>query len=348
MIHRCFVVSAVIEVGFLAGCGGEDPAAAPLPRPVKAMKVSDISAFTERSFPGQAEATEEVDLGFEVGGIVARRLVDRGKSVQADQLLARLDPADYQNAYEAALAERDRARANRDRIKIAAASGAVSQQDVDDAEALLSVREAEVKIRAKAVEDTKIIAPYDGVIAETYVENYQRVLAKQKVLRLLDISKVEMTVDIPESLISLTSYVTELQCSFDAFPGRKIPAKFKYVGTQASTTTRTYPVTVIMDQPGDVTILPGMAGTVTGRGVLPEDLDASGVEIPLSAVFSDKEEKKFVWVIDETEQIVSRREVALGDTTGVGVRVKGIAPGEWIATAGAYTLKDGQKVRILQ
>jgi multidrug efflux pump subunit AcrA (membrane-fusion protein) len=75
----------------------------------------------------------------------------------------------------------------------------------------------------------------------------------------------------------------------------------------------------------------------------------AGVVVPVSAVFSpDGTDKPYVWVIDEATQKVTQRNVTLGELTALGIRVtSGLKPGEWIATAGVHTLREGQQVRIL-
>ena len=138
---------------------------------------------------------------------------------------------------------------------------------------------------------------------------------------------------------------------FDTFPDREIPAKIKEIGKEASQTTRTYPVTLIMDQPKDMKILPGMAGkTVRAEGGLPDDANNAGIEVPVSATFSpDETDKAYLWVIDEQTKTVSRREVKTGKLTDRGIMItNGLISGEWIATAGVHYLREGQQVRILQ
>ena len=73
------------------------------------------------------------------------------------------------------------------------------------------------------------------------------------------------------------------------------------------------------------------------------------MEIPVSAVFSDNDTgKSYVWVIDESTNQVSRRELKTGTFTNIGIRVlEGLKPGEWIATAGVNTLREGQRVRVM-
>ena len=103
-------------VSFLIGCG-EEVVEKEIIRPVKVFKAGDIlGGLSGRSFPGRAQANEEVDLGFEMGGTLIERPVDKGDEVKKGQLLARLDPRDFKNELDAAKAERKRARAYRVRI----------------------------------------------------------------------------------------------------------------------------------------------------------------------------------------------------------------------------------------
>jgi len=172
-------------------------------------------------------------------------------------------------------------------------------------------------------------------------------------VRLLDSSQIEMVINVPEGAISLVPYVTDVLCAFDAFPNvPPIPAKVKEIGAEASRSTRTYPVTLIMEQPRDagVEILPGMAGRAWGRVELPAGGDAQGIEIPASAVFS-RDGKDYVWVVesaDGTTGTTKLREVTRGELSARGLsHVQGLAADELIVTAGANYLEAGQTVRIL-
>jgi RND family efflux transporter MFP subunit len=332
---------------FFIGCGKE-PVEEEIIRPVKAIQVGTAASLAIRPYPGRAAATEEVDLGFEVSGTVIARPVEKGDEVKKGQLLAKLDPSDFINDLKAAKAERDRARAYYDRISIAVKSGAVSKQDLTDAQARLDVADAKVRIKQKQLDDSEIRAPFDGIIAATYVENYQRVRSKEIVLRLLDISRIEFTVNIPETIISDVKHVTELWIVYDAFSDRKIPARIKEIGTEASLTTRTYPVTVIMDQPVDIQILPGMAGVVGGEGKLPGDSGKEGVIVPIGSVFTPNTKKEScVWIVDSTTMTIHLQPVKTGAVLASGIVVQeGVSMGDWIATAGLHTLQEGQQVTI--
>ena len=344
-------VSVGAILGFFLGFGslgcGEDPPPPEIIRPVIAMQVAHAGAFDERWFPGRAKATREANIAFEVPGRLVERPVEIGDQVQQGKLLAKLDPRDFLNALNQARATRTRSEAFRDRVVQAARTGAVSRQEVTDAEAALQVAEAEVEIRAKSLQDSELFAPFDGTVSATLVENFENVLAKQVIMRVLDTSKIEMVINIPESQISNAPYVTGMRVRFAAFPGREFAGKVVEISNEATEATRTYPVNILMEQPEDVKILPGMAGEATAILELPDD-PGIGLEVRLSALVPDDGGSNYVWVIDPETQVVSRRQVELGETTSRGIFVKGLERGEWVAVAGTRTLREGQRVRIME
>lgn len=192
-------------------------------------------------------------------------------------------------------------------------------------------------------------APFEGVLTNLYVENYQSVRPKQPVARLVDNSRIEFVVHIPEQYISFVPRIENLRVRFDAFKEIEIPAQVKEIGKEASQATRTYPVNLIMEQPENFEILPGMAGIARGAATLAEVERNKSVGVPVTAVFSPGATgESFVWIIDEAAMTVKRRAVMVESISDTGVTIgEGLQPGDWIATAGVHYLKEGQKVRIM-
>ena len=182
MMIRTKKFGTLLVAGLMLVACGEEKTEEPV-RTVRVMTVGGAERITNRSWPGRAKATQEVNLAFEVSGRLIERPVDVGDKVTAGDVLARLDPRDFQNALDASTAARNQAAAYRSRIARAVKSGAVSQQEYDDAEAKLEVAQADVKIKAKALEDSVLVAPFDGTISAAYVENFQNVRAKQSMVR---------------------------------------------------------------------------------------------------------------------------------------------------------------------
>ena len=82
---------------------GPDQAAVPVQvrTPAVVERAESVSAS------GSVEGSETADVAFQVGGRVARVLVEEGQHVSKGQLLAEIEPTDYRNAFNAAAAQKE-------------------------------------------------------------------------------------------------------------------------------------------------------------------------------------------------------------------------------------------------
>lgn len=344
------IACSLLAVVLLVGCGSEPPPRPERPRLVKAMEVANYAGFYGRSFPGQARATQEVDLSFDVTGTLVERPINIGDRVAEGQLIARVNQRDFLARVKAARAELTRDTANFARAKELLEKDFVSQTEYDLLEAKVEISDSALEVAQKALADSELKAPFAGVIANTYVENFQAIQPKQPVARLLDSSRIEFVVNIPEQFISLAPAITNLQVRFDAFKELEVPAEIKEISNEASETTRTYPVTLIMDQPEGAEILPGMAGIASGSDPAKNEAGSRAISVPVVAVFSpDDAVGSFVWVIDRDSMTVARRAVSVESLSEGGIQItEGLEIGEWIAIAGVHYLREGQEVRVLE
>ena len=339
----------IIAVILLQGCD-QPTEVSEIVRPARVIRIAQPQELNDRTLPGRAEAVEEVNLSFDVAGTILERSVAVGDLVVKDQILARLDARDYNNLLDASIAARNRAKANFERIQIAEKSGAVSRQELDDARAQFEVRQADVKIKQKAVEDSVIMAPRAGTISATYVEAFTAVNAKQPILRLLDTSSIEMVIQVPETLISLATNITQAWVEFDAFPNKHVAARITEIGNEASQTTRTYPITLSLEQPEEFKILPGMTGKAKASISKEHANSSEDYQVPLSAVFTSnltqEAGKSFVWLVNETTNTIERREVETDHLTKFGITIStGIESGDLVVISGVNSLVEGQKIR---
>ena len=364
MISKSFrVVALLISAGLSASCSEEPATKAPIVRPVKAIKVGDASAFQKRWFPGRAKATDEVELSFRVAGTLRALPINIGDKVKEGGLIAGLDPATFKAQVDRNRAELARSEADHENAKLQLdrqvnllEKGWVSQAAVDRYTAREKAAVANIDGSKAALEKaeldlsyTTLSAPFSGIVVSKYVENFQDVRAKQPIARVVNASKIEMVINIPENLISQSSQVRDIVVVFDALPDIKVPAEIKEVGTEASETTRTFPVTLIMDQPKGAEILPGMAGKATAGRIVGLEEAGKSVIIPPTALLALEAGKSAVWVIDEASMTVGQRAVTTGSLDRLGIRVtQGLKPGEWVVTAGVNSLGPGQKVSLPQ
>lgn len=364
IFRALWIGTVLVTIVPLSGCGDADELEqAEVARSVRVIEITDASNLAQRWFPGRAKATKEVTLAFRVSGTLEARRVKVGDEAEAGEIVAQLDRATFERYVERLSAELKKAKA---RLENASAQtqrqltllekGWVAQAKVDKFVAEQRSASAEVGSVTAALgraqldlDYTSLKAPFAGRIVATYAENFEEVKAKQPIIRLLDKSRIEMVLDIPENLISFAPYLQDLTVTYDAFPGLKIPATVKEIGTEANETTRTYPLTLIMDQPVSGRILPGMAGKATGRAVVPGKAPEAQIAIPISSVVTPSDSAgNFVWIVDRETMTVSRRTVVLGSPIAQGlVATDGLSAGDLVVSAGVHSLKEGQKVKLL-
>lgn len=220
------LITTLHAVLIWAGCGQEDVQEKVVIRPVKAMKVSNVTDFRKQWFPGRAKAHQAVDLSFRIGGPLISRPVDVGDRVKRGSLIARIDPRDFEGNVRNAQGRLDRAKA----VLARAASdfrrisnimredpGAASETLLDQKREALDAAKAEARSLKATLDTAKdqlsythLRAPFDGTVVATYVENFETVRRKQRIARVLDTARIEMIVDIPENLIALAPYVTNI------------------------------------------------------------------------------------------------------------------------------------------
>ncbi|MEM9348274.1 MAG: efflux RND transporter periplasmic adaptor subunit [Planctomycetota bacterium] len=332
-------------------------------RPVRAVRVGDVEPLISRSFPGRAEAAREVNLPFRVSGPLVSLPVDVGDVVERGDLVARIDPRDFETDVRNAEGSLSRAKAN---LKQAQSelqrnlniqsenAGAIAQATIDEsreevavAESDITALEASLQEAKDALKDTRLLAPFPGQVVATYIDNFETVQAGSPVIRLLDNTQIEFVINIPEALVGVATDVTNIRVVFDAYPDLEIPARISEVGTEASETTRTYPITLVMDQPKDVAILPGMAGRASADPIRDGETLASDIVVPITALASEPDgNRSAVWVIDPESNKVAPRDVTVLSLSNTGYIIsEGLERGEIVVTAGVSFLREGQVVK---
>jgi len=206
------------------------------------------------------------------------------------------------------------------------------------------VVEADIQLR-----DTTLNAPYDGVIAQRFVEQGQNVRAKEPIVRLQDVEEVEIIVDVPENVMAAdiqSADIVEMVAELSGAPGIEFPVEIREIAQVADPTTQTFKVRTAMRAPEGIRVLPGMTATVTATYRRAQIL-GTRIFVPISAVFNGADGQQIVWVIGP-DSTVSRRGVKLGEPAGGEIEItEGLQPGDRIATAGVTRLHDGTKVRDL-
>ena len=355
-------ICIILPVMLLAGCGKTpEPVEEQSARLVKLLTVGSKQADVKLEYPGEIKAARSVNLGFEVAGKIIELPIEDGLAMEEGELLGRLDPSDYEADKDAAQANLRATRSAYMRAKNIFDEGAGSQAEVDRTLRDLMVAEQKMKQAQKALDDTRLKAPYTGVVGQRLADNFQNVQAKEAVLIFQDSSSLEMDVSVPESdFIRMQRGLTlkerteawRPEVAVSAIPARRFPARLKSFTATADPITRTYTATFQFDRPDDVNILPGMTARVILRlsaETVEKYTPAGTVMVPVTAIASDEAGKPYVWRVDPDSMKVSHVPVTLGEISNSSITVTdGLDPGDQIATTGVARLFEGAQVRPLE
>jgi RND family efflux transporter MFP subunit len=351
-IFQLFFVALVISL-INIGCGEEQADAPPIVRPVKTITVSGFGEG-EITFPAQVEAGEKVLMSFRVSGRIIELPVREGEEIRKGQLIARLDPKDYQIAVNQARAEYNKSQADLTRYQVLYEKDAVPLADLDLRIAQRDVRQAKLDEAEKNLTYTYLRAPFTGRIGRRYVENYMDVMSNEQIVDLNDVTNIEVKVDVPESIISLSRTLgdkLELKnfAEFETAPGKQYELQIKEVSNRADPLTQTFEVTFKMPQPDDIALLPGMNALVRLEATIKSDVDFEArIRIPAIAVMGADNEGAYVWVVNQKDMTAHRTRVELGKMTGDdGIFItEGLIGGELLIVAGMKSLQEGIKVQL--
>lgn len=331
---------------------------APVNEPVRAVKVMTVGVQSMQSggeFAGEVRARVESRLGFRVGGKLTQRPVELGQRVAAGQLLAQLDPQDYQLAATAARAQVAAASSNRDlaaadfkRYQALKAQNFISGAELERRETTLQAAQAQweqaqaqFSAQGNQAGYTRLLADVSGIVTAVEAEPGQVVAAGAPVVRIAQDGPRDVVFAVPEDKVALikpgSAAVVRMWPAHTPFKGL-----VREVAGSADPVTRTFLVKVALGS--DAT--PALGTTVT---VLPQALAREGapvIKLPTSA-FRQDGKSSAVWVLDVPSMTVKLQPVQIATADGNEVVVaSGLQPGMQVVTAGVHVLSPGQKVVI--
>ncbi|MBM9511462.1 efflux RND transporter periplasmic adaptor subunit [Desulfogranum marinum] len=317
-------------------------------RPVPTASVQLMSAVESRTFPGSVRAKRRVEIGFSVAGLLEELNVLEGKNINKGDVLARLDPRDFQHALDASLASFNDAQRAYERAKDLHMRKVISKAKYDAAQTAYEVAGADLKLKRKALADTVLYAPFDGVVSKRYVENYEHVKERTPVVAFKDLTMIEVVAKVPERLIAKggVEQFDAIAVKFDAEQDVWFPATIREYSVQSDPVLRTYEVVVTLSPPASLEILPGMTATVRLQSTLEPAGVAARFSVPVESLVGGNDGKSYVWVIPASGGNPKKTEVTVGSLTNNGVVIlQGLSGKEQVATAAVHTLLEEMQVR---
>ncbi len=310
---------------------------------VRVEPVSVESTSLPLEISGVIKEKQEVMLSFKVGGPILSLSVKEGDLVKKGEVIAQIDPRDYEIHLQAAKAQYDQITDEYGRNRQLFEQGKLPANTFEKLKAAYLATKSSFEAAQNALSDTRLVAPFTGYIFQKEVDPFETVNPGQPIVSLIDVSQVEVTFGLAESQIKDASSFGRIVCDVPNANAFSLPASIVSVSRKAGA-SNLFEVKLALANPNG-TLRPGLSATV--RIQLPSQ-SGSQVQVPVSAVFSRNGQSN-VWVYNPTTQVVACRAIALEANGRDGMLLvrHGLVAGESIVIAGVNKLTDNEKVRVL-
>lgn len=371
-ILACWLAAALLA---LTGCaeseadskGGSDQA--PPPAEVGYIEVERRAVNRINQLPGRVVAYEVAEIRPQVSGIIQSRLFAEGAYVEEGQQLYQIDPARYEADYEMADAALEDAAARlknaqtlADRNERLIKTGAVSQQQYDDAvaelnrsQAAVSMARAEIRMAEINLEYTKVRAPISGFIGPSGVTRGALVTERQE-MPLATVRQLDpVYVDLSQSAAAAQDLRTRLAAArmqpesknkftvvlYSAHGDAPYPEKGELDVAELAVDPQTGAIRLRSTFPNpDKRLLPGMFV----RAAIEEPAGNEVITIPQQSATLRPDGQRSAWVVDGDERAQQRTIRTGAAFDDQWIVLDGLEPGERVVVEGGMRLRDGAAV----
>jgi RND family efflux transporter MFP subunit len=340
------VAAAALLAALVAGCGGKQQVEAG-PDPV-VLTASDLVTVTradvESGVPvqGTLRPLADVTIIAPVGDVVEEMLVQEGQAVRPGQVLARMRTTSIAPAAAGAEAQRRVAAADLQRMRNLFQEGAVSERDVEGAEAQLKAAEAGAAAAQKRLDESTVRAPFAGVVARRFLQAGDRTADGDPLFRVVNTDQLEFTASVTTEALGRLKPGAPVELTVSGTNGRRIAGRVSRVNATVDEATRQVKVYVVVPNRDR-----RLAGDMFASGRIVLERAANAIAVPAGAARAAPGGGQQVWVVANGK--LARRAVAVGlsDELRDLVEVKdGLREGEKVVASRIEGLVDGQPVQL--
>lgn len=336
----------VMSIAILSACSDRKVEKKKTPM-VKTDTVAIYGNALETSYPGRVKSSKEASLAFKVSGNISRLPAREGAFVRKGQLLAAMDPRDYQLQLDATTAEYEDIKSQVGRVVNLYRDSSVTLNDYNKATYGLKQMEAKYRHHQDQLADTRLYAPYDCYVQKRIYSEGETVGAGMPVITVLNAGAPEIEVSLPASVCAKSKDFGSFYCTFENYPDQRFPLQLIGISPSANL-NQLYTARFALDKRGlDKAPTAGVSAYVS---IVYKDSQAAQLKVPLSAILR-KGDESYVYRFTPSDSMlraVPVRELRILDDGGAVVDSEELKPGDVIASAGISFLTDGEKVRPIE
>jgi RND family efflux transporter MFP subunit len=308
---------------------------------VGVLTVTPMSSQYYNVYVGEINASGSAVISTNHSGILEAINVQQGTHVNRGDVLAEVISKNVQASYDISHASLRQAEDGYERVKKVHESGTVPDVKLVEIETQLEKARAAAKSAEESLEECRIKAPFNGTVSEVFVEQGIQVNPGTAILKLVDLSTIEVSIPVPEGEIGRIKIGQKALIDVPALNITGIEAHVELKGVTAASPSHTYRCTLVPEKK-QTNLYPGMVCKVR----LSEVTESLRIRIPASAVEMDSN-GRFVWVVNDG--VVGRKYVTVDGYQEQGVIISsGLEPGDKVIVKGSAKVSTGMKVNSVE
>ncbi len=230
-------------------------------KPARAPTAVDDPAAVRRVFPGILLPGRSALIKSKHHEVVERVAVTIGDAVKEGQLLIQLVSAEERVSRDRAAALLENARAHRDRVRQLHEKGNISAEALEDAERDFHLAKAELDMCTIWLEELSIRAPFNGIVAERYVDPGTSVEEGDPLVRVTATHPLRMEALLPESVLPLFSGPATVELR-PSHPDTTLRLSVELKAVVVDPASGTFPLQIEVQNP-DGHLVPGVSCRLT-------------------------------------------------------------------------------------
>ncbi|AUD02755.1 efflux RND transporter periplasmic adaptor subunit [Spirosoma pollinicola] len=319
------------------------PTETPPAIPVVVSRIQNAQEGGQLVLSGSTEAETTVNLGFMVGGKLNRVVIQEGQTIRAGQLIASIEPTDYQLGVTIANANVARVQDEYNRLTILKERGSLTPSDYEKAVTGLEEVKARQQLAAKNLRETKLYSPISGIVARKGANAGEIIPQGQPLFQIADIQPIKVRVSVPESEVGQLRLGQSAQITIPAM-NKSYTGQISLIGAVADPASRAYSVKIDLPNP-TLQIRPGMIADAR----LVATNTKKALVLPGNVVLRDDDGSTYVFVADVQKKQAFKRKVTVGQVFASDIEItSGLNATDLIVTGGQQKLQDGVSIQFNQ
>ena len=307
---------------------------------VRLKEIEPGSLKIQTTYVGSLLPNQRVLMRSQIDGVIENINFEEGDEIAKEKRLIDISTKELQLKLKIAIADSNLADINIKRDEKLSSSNLISSSQLDQTRTRAESARLNKELARISLKKSLISSPLDGTVKTRYVKVGEFVRKGDKLVEILDLSRVIVKVNIPELEILEIKIGQKVEVALYIMEEIIFSGEVKNIGLEADSNNRTFPVEIHVSN-SERMLRPGMLA----RATFTKSIDDEQIVIPRHTIL-EKERGRVVYVFDKGK--VFQRDIQVGLSQQDQVQVlQGLKKGELIVVEGHNKLSDEEEVNVV-